>query len=96
MFHRGRCGRGQDRGSGVRGGRAGLTGHAGKRWRRPAGGGGGRGRRHGLGGSADRPGTSCATASIERAIIGKAGDLLSGPGGLASFLRRRQLGVRVA
>ena len=27
------------------------------------------------------------------AIIGKAVDLLSGPGGLASFLRRRQLGV---
>ena len=32
----------------------------------------------------------------ERAIIGKAVDLLSGPGGLASFLRRRQLGARLA
>jgi hypothetical protein len=31
----------------------------------------------------------------EQAIIGKAVDLLSGPGGLASFLRRRQLGVRL-
>jgi hypothetical protein len=28
-------------------------------------------------------------------VIGKAVDLLSGPGGLASFLRRRQLGVRL-
>ena len=28
-------------------------------------------------------------------IIGKAADLLSGPGGLASFLRRRQLGARL-
>ena len=40
MFHRGSYGRGQARGSGVRGGRAGLTGHAGKRWRLPAGGAG--------------------------------------------------------
>ena len=29
-------------------------------------------------------------------IIGKAADLLSGPGGLASFLRTRQLGARLA
>ena len=28
--------------------------------------------------------------------MGKAVDLVSGPGGLASFLRRRQLGVRLA
>jgi hypothetical protein len=28
-------------------------------------------------------------------VIGKAVDLLSGPGGLASFLRRRELGVRL-
>ena len=28
-------------------------------------------------------------------MIGKAVDLLSGPGGLASFLRRRELGVRL-
>ena len=32
---------------------------------------------------------------IEQAVIGKAVDLLSGPGGLASFLRRRQLGARL-
>ena len=31
----------------------------------------------------------------EQAVIGKAVDLLSGPGGLASFLRRRQLGARL-
>ena len=34
--------------------------------------------------------------ALERAVIGKAVDLLSGPGGLASFLRRRQLGARLA
>ncbi len=33
--------------------------------------------------------------ALERAIIGKAVDLLSGPGGLASFLRQRQLGARL-
>ena len=33
--------------------------------------------------------------ALEQAIIGKAVDLLSGPGGLASFLRRRQLGARL-
>jgi hypothetical protein len=33
--------------------------------------------------------------SLEQGIIGKAIELLSGPGGLASFLRRRQLGVRL-
>ena len=42
-----------------------------------------------------RPGTTAAWAAIEQAVIGKAVDLLSGPGGLASFLRRRQLGVRL-
>ena len=36
-----------------------------------------------------------AWAALEQAIIGKAVDLLSGPGGLASFLRRRQLGARL-
>jgi hypothetical protein len=36
-----------------------------------------------------------AWAAVEQAVIGKAVDLLSGPGGLASFLRRRQLGVRL-
>ena len=33
---------------------------------------------------------------IEQAIIGKAVDLVSGPGGLASFLRTRLAGVRLA
>jgi hypothetical protein len=33
--------------------------------------------------------------ALERAVIGAAVDLLSGPGGLASFLRRRQLGARL-
>jgi hypothetical protein len=33
--------------------------------------------------------------ALEQAIIGKAVDLLSGPGGLASFQRRRQLGARL-
>ena len=41
-------------------------------------------------------GRDAAWAAIEQAVIGKAVDLLSGPGGLASFLRRRQLGVRLA
>ena len=40
--------------------------------------------------------TAWAWEALERAIIGKAVDLLSGPGGLASFLRRRQLGARLA
>src|SRR6266516_1817381 len=42
-----------------------------------------------------RPDTTAAWAAIEQEVIGKAVDLLSGPGGLASFLRRRQLGVRL-
>ena len=41
------------------------------------------------------PDTGPAREALERAIIGKAVDLLSGPGGLASFLRRRQLGARL-
>ena len=41
------------------------------------------------------PGAGPAREALERAIIGKAVDLLSGPGGLASFLRRRQLGSRL-
>ncbi len=41
-------------------------------------------------------GSALAREALERAIIGKAADLLSGPGGLASFLRRRQLGARLA
>jgi Domain of unknown function (DUF222) len=37
-----------------------------------------------------------ARETLERAIIGKAIDLLSGPGGLASFLRQGQAGGRLA
>ena len=40
-------------------------------------------------------GRDAAWAALEQAVIGKAVDLLSGPGGLASFLRRRELGVRL-
>ena len=47
-------------------------------------------------GGEGRPDTTAAWAAIERAVIGKAVDLLSGPGGLASFLRRRQLGARLS
>jgi hypothetical protein len=43
-----------------------------------------------------RDGTrDAAWAVLEQALIGKAVDLVSGPGGLASFLRRRQLGARL-
>ena len=41
------------------------------------------------------PDTARARDALAQAIIGKAVDLLSGPGGLASFLRRRQLGARL-
>jgi hypothetical protein len=44
---------------------------------------------------AGTPDTTAAWAAIEQAVIGRAVDLLSGPGGLASFLRRRQLGARL-
>ena len=52
----------------------------------------------GAGGGLGAPGADTARAweALERAVIGKAVDLLSGPGGLASFLRRRQLGARLA
>jgi hypothetical protein len=40
--------------------------------------------------------TEQAREMLERAIIGKAIDLVSGPGGLASFLRRQELGARLA
>ena len=40
--------------------------------------------------------TPLSAEAIRQAIIGKAADLLSGPGGLASFLRTRQLGARLA
>jgi hypothetical protein len=46
-------------------------------------------------GTTPAPDTTQAWAALEQAVIGKAVDLLSGPGGLASFLRRRQLGVRL-
>ncbi len=43
-----------------------------------------------------RPPTAQSLEMLRRAIIGKAVDLVSGPGGLASFLRTRQLGARLA
>jgi hypothetical protein len=46
--------------------------------------------------AADGPDIARARDALTQAIIGKAVDLLSGPGGLASFLRRRQLGARLA
>ena len=45
--------------------------------------------------SAPGPGTGPGPEALEQAIIGTAVDLLSGPAGLASFLRRRQLGARL-
>jgi Domain of unknown function (DUF222) len=39
---------------------------------------------------------SLSRKALQQAIIGKSADLLSGPGGLASFLRTRQLGARLA
>jgi Domain of unknown function (DUF222) len=45
--------------------------------------------------TAPAPDTRPAREALERAVIGTAVDLLSGPGGLASFLRRRQLGARL-
>jgi hypothetical protein len=44
---------------------------------------------------ADGPGIARSRDALVQAIIGKAVDLLSGPGGLASFLRRQQLGARL-
>jgi len=41
------------------------------------------------------PGAALSREALEQAIVGKAAALLSGPGGLASFLRRRQLGARL-
>jgi hypothetical protein len=43
-----------------------------------------------------QPPTPQALEMLRCAIIGKAVDLVSGPGGLASFLRTRQLGARLA
>jgi hypothetical protein len=48
----------------------------------------------GAGGAADAPaGSAVAREALVQAILGKAAELLSGPGGLASFLRRH-LGLR--
>ena len=52
-------------------------------------------RRDGDGPGTPTEDTTAAWAALEQAVIGKAVDLLSGPGGLASFLRRRQLGARL-
>ena len=41
------------------------------------------------------PLTAHAREMLERQVIGRAVDLVSGPGGLASFLRRQQLGARL-
>ena len=51
--------------------------------------------RCGPGGTGPQPPTERGREALELAIIGKAVDLLSGPGGLASFLRRRELGARL-
>src|SRR5690349_20359491 len=40
-----------------------------------------------------RPGTARSREALEQVIVGQAAALLSGPGGLASFLRRQQLGA---
>jgi hypothetical protein len=42
------------------------------------------------------PPTPRGRAALEQAIIGQAVALVSGPGGLASFLRRKLLGARLA
>ena len=54
-------------------------------------------RGHGAGGHGDgpQPPTERGREALEQAIIGAAVELVSGPGGLASFLRRRQLGARL-
>ena len=45
--------------------------------------------------AADSPDIAQSEDALVQAIIGKAVDLLSGPGGLASFLRQKQLGARL-
>ena len=65
------------------------------RYRRGTGG-PGTGDHDGTGRGGAGRGASPGWEALERAVIGKAVDLLSGPGGLASFLRRRQLGARLA
>ena len=51
---------------------------------------------HGTSPAAPGPGAIRVREALEQAIIGQAAGLLSGPGGLAGFLRRRQLGARLA
>jgi hypothetical protein len=51
--------------------------------------------RHGTSGG-DGRGTVLSREALEQAIIGKAVDLLAGPGGLASFVRQRQFAGRLA
>jgi hypothetical protein len=46
--------------------------------------------------SGPRPPTPQAAEMLRQAIIGKAADLVSGPGGLASFLRTRLASARLA
>ena len=46
--------------------------------------------------SGPRPPTAPGQEMVRHAIIGRAVDLVSGPGGLASFLRTRLLGARLA
>lgn len=50
------------------------------------------------GGAPAAPGTKppLGREALEQAIIGQAIALVSGPGGLASYLRRQQLGARLA
>jgi Domain of unknown function (DUF222)/HNH endonuclease len=50
----------------------------------------------GAGGSRTRAQALIAREELEQAVIVKSVELLSGPGGLASFIRRRQLGGRLA
>ena len=50
---------------------------------------------HGHGRCDLQPPTPRGRPALEQGIIGKAVDLVSGPDGLASFLRRRQLGARL-
>jgi hypothetical protein len=50
---------------------------------------------HNNGDAGDPAPDMSAEEALEQAIIGKAVDLLSGPGGLASFPRRQQLGARL-
>jgi Domain of unknown function (DUF222) len=51
---------------------------------------------HGTASDAQPAGTARSQDALVQAIIGKAVELLSGPGGLASFLRREQLDARLA